>query len=117
MLRNILLTFFDALIVFGMMNLMMYLMPLELSVSGTYFFLMAVGSIHTTREAIARKKGKIFDMPWWVGPVGLGIGIGVWVLRTIPDSSALHIPLLVLASLAVTIMMHTILKRAMKPSR
>ena len=116
-LRNVLLTFVDALIVFGVMNLTAYLMPLELSISGTYFFLIVVGVMHTVREENWRRKGKILQTPWWIGPSGLGLGLGIWLLRTSPSSSMLHIPLFILTSLMATIIMHSILKRIMKPSQ
>ena len=114
--RNILLVCFDTFIVFGVISLLMYFLPLEMSIpSGVYIFVIGSGALREVMYATNAKNSTPPD-PWWVPCIGLGLGLGIWMLMTYSNTLAIHIPLLVLTSFATTIIMHTLLKRVMKPS-
>lgn len=114
-IRNIFAICFDALAIFLMMKLMQYTLPIHFSTEGIYFFLIAVGTMHTVRESLQRNKGKILPL-WWIGPVGLGLGLGAWALVTYPNISMFHIPLLILVSFITTILAHNVTMRMLKKS-
>lgn len=109
-IRNIMAILMDAVVVLLAMKFFIYILPMNLSVIGVYFFVIAVGSMHTARETFLRSRGRVLPV-WWTGSIGLGVGLGTWAIMTHPGASVLHIPFIVMVSLITTILAHNIVIR------
>lgn len=110
MIRNIMAILTDALVVLLVTKFLVYILPMHISVMGVYFFVIAVGSMHTARETFLRSRGRMLPV-WWTSSIGLGVGLGTWAIMTHPGASALHIPFIVMVSLITTILAHNIVIR------